>query len=410
MNTKSSSSTAFTGYQKFAVSVLAFLQFTIILDFMILAPLGAILMPAMKITTAQFGLVVSVYAFSAGAAGLLAAGFADRFDRKRLLLFFYAGFILGTFLCGIANTFKFLLFARMITGLFGGVIGSIVFAITTDLFPLSMRGRVMGVVQTSFAASQVLGIPFGIYLSSHWGWHTTFLMIVAVSLAAGAVISIYLKPIDGHLKMRPDRSAIHHLFDTATKPRYLHAFAATALLSIGGFMMMPFSSAFSVNNLGITMEKLPVVYMVTGLFNIVLGPIIGRLSDSVGKFNTFCFGSVMGVVMVLIYTHLGITPLWMVIFISVLMFTAISSRMIASSALLSAIPDPVHRGSFMSMNSSIQQIAGGIASVLAGMIVVQSTSGPLKNFDTLGYVVISVMLVALVMMFTINRVISRETA
>ncbi len=182
------SSLNFTSYQKFVIGLLAFLQFTIILDFMILSPLGAILMPEMKISPAQFGLVVSVYAFSAGASGLLAAGFADRFDRKRFLLFFYAGFVLGTLLCAIAPTYHFLLGARMITGVFGGFIGSISFAITTDLFPFQMRGRVMGFIQTAFAASQVLGIPLGLSLASKWSWHTPFFMIVFGSSIVGFVI------------------------------------------------------------------------------------------------------------------------------------------------------------------------------------------------------------------------------
>ena len=184
----------FTGYQKFVVAVLAFLQFTIILDFMILSPLGALLMPAFKISPSQFGLVVSIYAFSAGLSGLFAAGFADRFDRKRMLLFFYSGFILGTFFCGMAPNYHFLLLARMVTGFFGGVMGSIVLAIITDLFPLEKRGRVMGFVQTAFAASQVLGIPIALILSNRWGWHIPFFAIVAISSAVGVLIWSYLKP------------------------------------------------------------------------------------------------------------------------------------------------------------------------------------------------------------------------
>lgn len=150
---------AFTRYEKLVVAMLAFLQFTIVLDFMIMGPLGALLLPALQINTQQFGLVVSAYALSAGASGLLAASFADRFDRKRLLLFFYAGFLLGTLLCGVASSYTFLLGARIVTGLFGGVIGSISMAIVADLFPLEVRGRVMGSVQTAFAASQVMGVP-----------------------------------------------------------------------------------------------------------------------------------------------------------------------------------------------------------------------------------------------------------
>src|ERR1700678_1204352 len=152
-------SRGFSRYQSILVALLALVQFTIIIDFMIMSPLGAIIMPALDISAAQFGVAVSAYAFSAATSGILAAGFADRFDRKRLLLFFYVGFICGTLLCGIAPNYPFFLSARMITGLFGGVIGSVVFAITTDLFPFQARGRVMGFIQTAFAASQILGIP-----------------------------------------------------------------------------------------------------------------------------------------------------------------------------------------------------------------------------------------------------------
>lgn len=400
----------FTSYQKFVVAILSFLQFTIILDFMLLSPLGAILMPELKITPAQFGLVVSVYAFSAGISGILAAGFADRIDRKRLLLFFYTGFIGGTFLCGIATTYEFLVVARMITGIFGGVIGSIVFAITTDLFPFSVRGRVMGYIQTAFAASQVLGIPFGLYLANHWGWHGPFLLIVGVGVIAGIAIAKYLKPINAHLKLKPDRSALHHLYTTLTTPRYIQAFATVALLSTGGFMLMPFSSAFSVHNLGISLIQLPMVYMITGLCSIVTGPLVGRASDRFGKFHIFSLGSILTITMVLIYTNLEQASITLVILVSALMFVGISARMIPSQALMSAIPAPENRGSFMAISASTQQISGGLASLLAGWIVVEGVGGHIDNFDILGIVVATASLITMVMMYFIQRQITAKNA
>ena len=199
--------TTFPGYEKFIIAILATLQFTIVLDFMVLSPLGYILLDKLDITTSQFGLVVSAYAFSAGAAGLLTAGFADKFDRKKLLLFFYCGFIIGTFLCGIAPTYHFLLMARVFTGLFGGVIGSISFAIITDLFPINVRGRVMGFVQMAFASSQVLGIPIGLYLAKAFSWHAPFLMIVGLSIVVVALVFIYMKPINAHLQIQSQDNA-----------------------------------------------------------------------------------------------------------------------------------------------------------------------------------------------------------
>jgi predicted MFS family arabinose efflux permease len=396
---------ALTGYQRLIIAVLAFLQFTIILDFMVLAPLGAIIMPALKVSPTGFGGLVSVYAFSAGAAGLLAAGFSDRFDRKKLLLFFYFGFIVGTLLCAVADSYRFLLIARIVTGLFGGVIGSIVFAITTDLFEYQLRGRVMGVVQAAFAASNVLGLPIGLYLANRWNWHAPFYLIVATSTAVGILIVLTVRPINAHLLNKPDKSPLHHFLHTISMPRYLQGFAATVLLATGGFMLLPFSSAYTVNNLGINVGRLPVIYMVTGVFSMVFGPLIGRLSDAVGKFNVFALGCGASIIMVLIYTHLGLTPLVLVILINVLLFISVSSRMISSSALISAVPSPPDRGSYMSISSSLQQISGGIAAAVAGMIVKQAPNGILQHIDILGYVLVATTLLTLIMMYYINRMV-----
>lgn len=401
-------SSAFTPYQKLVVALMAFLQFTIILDFMILSPLGALLMPALKITPSQFGLVVSAYAFSAGISGILASGFADRYDRKKLLLFFYSGFVFGTLLCGIAKSYEFLLFARVLTGIFGGVIGSVILAIVTDLFAFHMRGRVMGIMQTAFSASQILGLPAGLYFSNIWDWHAPFLMIVAASLLVGIVIVIYLKPVDEHLKDRIDRNALHHFWLTISNRKYMPAFVTTALLSTGGYMLMPFGSAFTVNNLGIDIDHLPMIYLITGIAALVAGPLIGRATDRFGKFPVFLFGGILSIIMVLIYTNMGISPLWYVILVNVILFVGIFSRIIPSQALMSAIPEPQNRGSFMAVSSSLQQVSGGLASVIAGAIVVAETSGKLDHFDTLGYILVGTTLTTIVLMYSISRTVAQK--
>jgi predicted MFS family arabinose efflux permease len=192
----------FSGYQKCVIAMLAFLQFVVIIDFMLMAPLGALIMPALDASPSQFGTVVSAYAFAAGVSGILTAGFADRYDRRKLLLVFYAGFILGTAWCGLAQSFESLLLARIFTGFFGGVIGSVVLAIATDLFLPQLRGRVMGFIQTAFAASQILGIPIGIWLSTRWSWQMPFLTLAVLGLVAGVIIAIVMRPVDAHLTLR----------------------------------------------------------------------------------------------------------------------------------------------------------------------------------------------------------------
>lgn len=403
-------STGLSNYQKFVIAILAFLQFTVILDFMVLSPLGAILMDQLAIEPSRFGLVVSAYAFSASISGLLTAGFADRFDRKKLLLFFYSGFMLGTLLCALAPNFHFLLIARIITGLFGGVINSIGFAIITDLFTLEYRGRVMGFVQMAFSASQVLGLPIGLVLANTYNWHAPFWFIGGIGIAVGAIIAVYMQPIREHLKEASPGSPTKHLFTTLTKPSYVQAYIATGLMTTGGFMLMPFASAFSVHNLGLTLEQLPLLYGVTGVFNIALGPLIGKWSDRYGKYLFFAIGTGISLTTILYYTHLGVSPLWLVIIVNVVLFLGITARRISGSALMTGVPAMTDRGAFMSVSSSIQQFSGGIASTIAGMIVLQQDNGPLQRYDVLGYVVSCTMVLVAILMGRIDREITGRRA
>lgn len=361
------------------------------------------MMPALKMEPSQFGVVVSAYAFSAGISGILASGFADRFDRKKFLLFFYVGFVIGTLLCAIAPSYPFMVAARIVTGLFGGVVGSVVLAIAADLFDLSLRGRVMGYIQTAFAASQILGLPAGLYISNHWGWHAPFFMIVVISALVGGVIMVYLKPIDAHLKTaRVDHNAFNHMVTTVSNIKYLFAFVATALMSIGGFMLMPFGTDFTVNNLKLTMGDLPLIYLVTGIATIFIGPLVGKMSDSFGKLRTFIFGAILSAVMVVYYTNMGASSLMTVMIVNTVMFVGIFSRMIPSQALMSALPTPADRGAFMAVSSSLQSISGGIAAVIAGYIVVKKPDGFLEHFDILGYVLVGTVTVTVFMMKYIN--------
>ncbi len=398
-----------SGYQKIVIFILAMTQFTVILDFMVMSPLGDMMMKSLDLKPANFGIAVSAYAFSAGISGLLTAGFADKFDRKKLLLFFYTGFIIGTILCGFANSYVALVTARIITGLFGGVIGSISMAIVTDLFSLQQRGRVMGFLQMGFGASQVLGVPIGLYFANRWGWESPFIMVAVLAILIAVTIVLQLKPVTAHLAIQNDKSPLLHLRHTLEKRNYRIGFAATALLSIGGFMMMPFGTAFAINNLRITNEQLPLLYMIAGVSSLVIMPAIGRLSDKVDKFRIFTAASVWMMVVCVLYTNLGPTPLWEVIIFNVVMMIGIMSRMVPSIALVSAVPDMKDRGAFMSINSSLQQIAGGIAAVIAGTIVTQKDRfSPIEHYNTIGYVIVCVSMVSIFLLSRVDRMTKRK--
>jgi len=410
MDTKTGTNESkFTSYQVLVIILLALTQFTVVLDFMVMSPLGDMLMKSMELTTSQFGFAVSAYAFSAGISGLLTAGFADRFDRKKLLLFFYIGFIAGTLSCGLATTYFMLIAARIITGLFGGVIGSISMAIVADLFPLQQRGRTMGYMQMGFGASQVLGIPIGLYIANHWGWQSPFFMIVGLATIVWLTVMLKMHPITKHLELKTEKTAIKHLWHTVREHHYRAGFLLTALLSLGGFMMMPWGSAFAVNNLHVSYEELPILFMVGGVASLFIMPLVGKLSDKIDKVKIFTAAAVWMMVVVVIYTNLGPVPFWIVMMMNILMMIGIMSRIVPAMALVTALPKMQDRGAFMSINSSLQQIAGGIAAGVGGLIVVQKTkTSPLLHYNTLGYVIIAIIILNIIQLYRVSNLIKAK--
>lgn len=398
----------FTSYEKFIITILATVQFTVILDFMVLSPLGPFVMKKLSISPTQFALVVSVYALSAAVSGLSSALFADKFDRKKLLIFFYAGFTLGTLLCAFANNYEFLLIARIVTGIFGGVMSSVSYAIITDLFPIEKRGSVMGYVQTAFAASQVLGIPIGLFLAEKFNWHVPFFIIVGFSAIVSIVLIFKMKPITAHISENKGRNTFAQMKEIFGTNRYLVGFTATILLSTGGYMMMPFGAEFANKNLGISLKDLPLLYVITGVVSLIVGPILGKISDTVGKYNIFFFGTTMTIIFVGVYTNLGITPFWIAVVLNVILFIGINARIISSSAMITAVPHSKDRGAYMSINSSVQSMSGAIASMAAGLIVVQSSTGELLNYPWLGLVVIITMITSMFLMKRVDRMIKKD--
>lgn len=409
MNQQKTPTIPFTPYQKFIIAILALLQFTIILDFMVISPLGDILMKTLDMTTSNFGMVVSAYAFSAGISGLLAAGFADKFDRKKLLIFFYIGFILGTLFCAFSTSYLMLLFARIITGIFGGVIGSISLAIMTDLFAINQRGRVMGFIQMAFATSQILGIPIGLYFANLWGWHSSFLMIVVLAIVILSAVILKMKPVNKHLKLQSDKNAFLHLWHTLSNKDYQIGFSAVAILSVGGFMLQPFGSAFLVNNIKITQEQLPMIFFFTGIAVLFIMPLIGKLSDKISKFKLFAAGSILSIIMVIIYTNLPPIPVWQIIVINMVLFMGIMSRMVPATTLNTGIPEMKDRGAYMAITSSMQQIAGGIAAVCAGLVVhQQNKTSPLENYNVLGYIISVVTLCSIFLIYRVHKMVQAK--
>lgn len=398
----------FSRYQVFMTALLAFIQFCVVLDFMVLSPLGTFVMKDLSLQPNQFAVVVSAYAFSAFLSALLTAGFADKFDRKRLLVFFFSGFILGTLFCALSNSYETLLAARVFTGLFGGVMSSISYAIITDLYVINQRGRVMGFIQMGFGVSQIVGIPLGLFLTNWANWHLPFYVIVGFACIILVGTVFFMRPITAHLALAKEKNAFAHLVSTVKNRRYITGFLATTLLATGGFMLMPFGSDFAVQNLKLTTNELPYMYIVTGIFTFAAGPLAGLISDRFGRMNLFAFGTIISIGIVLIYTQLGPTPLSLVILLNVILFIGITARIVPAQAMMTSVPKPEDRGAFMSINSAVQQLSGGIASFIAGTIVYKQANGEIGNYPILGIVVTCSMIIAFFMMRRLHKLLNKD--
>jgi predicted MFS family arabinose efflux permease len=397
---------AMTSKQRGVLVLLALLQFAVMIDFMILAPLGALMMPALRIAPDQFALLVSAYALAAGVSGVVAAGFIDRFDRKKLLLFFFGGFLVGTLLCGLATTYPVLLAARVIAGIFGGVIASLNMAIAADLFPPEQHGRVMGTLQTSFGAAQIAGLPAGIAIANHLHHQAPFLVIAGLGVVVFVAVAIAIPPVTAPLTRAagaPLANPFAHVIATARKPVHLRAFATTLMLA-AGFMLHPQLSAFFVHNLGVTADALPVVYRVAGVCTVVVGPLAGKLADTLGKFPLFALGTAGAALMFVALAALsGPTALWVVVAVNAGLFAANTARAVSAGALVMSVPAPAERGAFLSVNTALQQMAGGVAAYGGGVLVGGNPDGSLANFNVVAAVIAGVVVVGVVPVAVIAR-------
>jgi predicted MFS family arabinose efflux permease len=302
-----------------------------------------------------------------------------------------------------------LLAARIITGVFGGVIGSISMAIMADLFPLHQRGRAMGFMQMGFGASQVLGIPISLYIANHWGWQSPFIMIVGLSGLIWLITLLKLNPVTKHLHLKNDKTAVLHLWHTLKLSHYRTGFLMTALLSLGGFMMMPWGSAFAVNNLQVSYGQLPILFMTSGIAALIIMPLVGKLSDKINKVKLFTIAAIWMMVIIVIYTNLKPIPFPLIMMMNILMMIGIMSRIVPAMALVTALPKMQDRGAFMSINSSLQQIAGGIAAGVGGLIVVQKTkTSPLQHYDTLGYLIVVIIIANIIQVHRVNNLIKAQ--
>ena len=384
--------------ERLILFLLAALNFTNILDFMIMMPLGNYLMPYFKITPQQFTFLVSTYTISAAISGFVAAFFVDGFDRKKVVLYAYFGFLIGTLACGLAPTFVLLVAARTVAGIFGGLIGSQVLSIVADTFPYERRGMAMGALMSAFSIASTFGVPFALYLANIFTWHAPFLLVGGLGFALIPFLMRYIPPMKGHLQNRPSHESKISLLTNVLKDKTQYkALIFSGLIMFGHFLIIPFINPYMEFNMGYSKSETPLVYLVGGVASFIAANVLGRFSDKHGKLTVFSICVITALPMVYGITNMPVVHLAVILFMFGLWFTVATGRGVTAQAMVSQVVNPEHRGSFQSFNSSIQQLGTGLASLTAGAIVMKGENGQILHYNWVGYLSIFVLVISLIL-------------
>ncbi len=358
---------------------LAGIQFTHIVDFMVMMPLGPQLTQIFHINDAQFGLLVSAYTFAAGASGLLASLYVDRFGRKKLLLVLYVLFGLATLACGLAPTYESLMAARVAAGVFGGVLSSLSQTIVADVIPFERRGRAMAIVMSSFSAASVAGVPLGLFLAAHLSWHAPFIAIAIVCAVLCVVAWRTLPVLTDHLQ-RERPSPINGIVQVLRDANHLRAFAFSALLMFAGFTVIPYLTIYNTANGGMSAQQIPYIYLLGGAATLVSARWAGRMTDQIGKVTMYKRMTVLTAVAIVAVTQTAVLPVWGILIATTFFFICMNGRMIPGMAIITSACQPPLRGTFMALNSAVQSVAMGIAAFLGGLIVSRDAQGLLQHY------------------------------
>lgn len=378
--------------ERLIIVLLASINFTHILDFMIMMPLGNYLMPYFKLTPQQFTFLVGAYTLTAGISGFAAAFFVNRYDRKKVLLYGYTGFLLGTIACGIAPSYELLLAARVLAGLFGGLIGAQVLSIVADLIPYERRGAAMGAIMSAFAMASTFGVPFSLYLANIFSWHAPFLLVGILGIVIIPLVWKLVPPMSGHIQ-EDHGKRIDVLMSVVKNPTQRLALLFSCLIMMGHFLIIPFINPYMEFNNGYPKSITPMIYLVGGISSFFAANILGRIADKYGKLQVFSVSVLTSLFFVWLITNLPPVHFAVALAMFGIWFVLATGRGVSAQAMISNVVDPKQRGSFMSFNSSVQQLGTAAASFISGIIVVQGPGGKILRYEWLGYLSIVILLV-----------------
>lgn len=376
------------------------------MDFMIIMPLGEMLMEELSIGSQQFSMLVASYTITAGVSGLISAFFVDRFDRKSYFITAYIGFSIGTVFCGFADTYSMLITARIFTGFFGGVISSTVLAIVGDVIAAQRRAWGVGVVMSAFSMASALGLPVGLYFAFHFGWQWPFRVLGVVSLVNAVAVYYVLPSVRGHIDPlnNGSKKSLDFIRNIPKNKNQWMALTYTMLLMFGHFTVVPFITPYLVENVGFERQEITLVYFVGGIATMFTNPRFGRWADKTNRFRVFTILALLSIIPIAVLTNLPVTPLWLALIVTGAFFVLAGGRMVPSTAIVTSVIKPQNRGSFMSLNASVQNMTAGLGSIIAGLLVTIPEGGHhVDGFWKVGVIAIVFTIISVWMMSQLRK-------
>jgi predicted MFS family arabinose efflux permease len=388
------------------IAMLAAINFTHIMDFVMMAPLSATLKIAMGISTKQFGYLVSIYTFAAALGAIIAFFNIDKYDRRTAVIFLYTGFIIANILCALAPQYKFFMLARLFAGLFGGVLNVLIMSVIGDVIPMERRGKATGMVMAAFSAASVIGIPSGLILADIYDdYHAPFWLLSGLSFIVGITILLKFPSIKRHLEFTGEKTPpLQILKEFAQNPNITRALLFISILMIAGFSIVPFLSDYLVNNVGLDIDELKYVYLCGGIATVFSSILVGKLSDKFGKVKTFVVAALISIIPIAGATVLPEMPLVYVLMFNVVFFMCFGARFVPAMTLMTSCVMPHRRGSFLSISSAIQQLASGIAVMIASTIIVNGAKGELYYFGWVGVVACTATVLSIILSLRIKEI------
>ena len=359
---------------------LAAIQFTHVVDFMIMMPLGPQLTELFTISDAQFGLLVSAYTFAAGISGLLAASFIDRFERKRLMLVLYVLFALTTLACALAPTYGMLMLARVAAGTFGGILSAMTQTVIGDVIPFARRGRATGLVMTSFSLATVIGVPSGLFLANHAGWHSSFIAIAVACAVVGLLAVLSMPRLDKHVAQARGQDVLFAIRGVWADHNHRRALGMSSAMMFAAFTVVPYITIYMQSNHVLLPTEIPFIYLSGGIVTLLTARWIGVLTDKVGKRKMLQRMLVLSMLPITVTTLMQPLPLPVVLFVSSSLFFCMNARMIPGMALLTSAAQPQFRGAFMSLNGAVQSLSIGLATWIGGLLIQRNAQGQVTHY------------------------------